>query len=98
MINKILTNDTKRPFLWIGGFSLVSAYLLTQLNIYLGTRVNYLHYLSLFNALTVGILACTGIAILLGFIGLWRARFKSIPLALLSLASSIYLVLMFMID
>jgi hypothetical protein len=75
-----------------------SAISLTRLNIFLGTRVNYLNYLSLFNALTIALLACASIAIILSVAGLWKARFRSIPLALTSLASSAFLILLFLID
>jgi nitrate reductase gamma subunit len=68
------------------------------LNIYLGTQVNYLDYLSLFNALTIIILACVGVAIILGMVGLWKVRFRSVPLVLISLASSAFLILLFLID
>ena len=94
----LLIERKKHPFLWMGVLSLAIAIALTRLNIYLGTQVNYLDYLPLFNALTIAILACAGIAILLGVTGLWIARFRSIPLALMSLASSAYLILLFLID
>ena len=94
----MLSSNQKHPFLWIGLLSLASAIALARLNIYLGKQVDYLDYLSIFNMLTYGILLCAGIAILLGLAGLWRARFKSIPLALTSLASSAFLVLLFLID
>ena len=90
--------NKKHPFLWIGLLSLVSAVAFTRLNIYLGTLVNYLDYLSLFNALTLAILMCAGIAIILSVAGLWKVRFKSIPLTLTGLASSAFLILLFMIN
>ena len=95
---QLLLKNKKHPFLWIGLLSLVSAIVLTRLNIYLGTLVNYLDYLSLFNALTLAILMCAGIAIILSVAGLWKARFKSIPLALMGMVSSAFLILLFMID
>ena len=97
-MNKILSITQKHPFLWIGLLSLVSAITLARLNIYLGKQVNYLDYLPLFNVLSYGVLLCAGIAILLSFVGLWRVRFKSIPLAWISLASSTFLILLFLID
>ncbi|MFL7870000.1 MAG: hypothetical protein AB8I58_14315 [Anaerolineales bacterium] len=98
MMKKTLPRHNKHPFLWIGLFCLISAIALTRLNIYLGTQVNYLHYLSLFNALVIGMLACAVTAIILSLAGLWRIRFKSIPLILVSLASSAFLILLFLID
>ena len=95
--NLSLTNK-KHPFLWISILSLGIAIALTRLNIYLGTQVNYLDYLSLFNSLTIAILACMGISIILGIAGLWKVRFRSIPLVLMSLASSAFLILLFLID
>jgi len=71
----------KHPFLWINVLSLGAAIALVKLNIHLGTQVNYLDYLSLFNAITVAMLVSVGIAIFLSIAGLWQARFKSIPLA-----------------
>lgn len=97
-MNKILSITQKHPFLWVGILSLASAIALARLNIYLGTQMNYLHYLLLFNALTIGMLVCAGIAISLSLAGLWRVRFKSIPLALVNLASSAFLILLFLID
>ena len=88
----------KHPFLWISILSLGVAIALARLNIYLGTQMNYLDYLSLFNAMTIAMLASVGIAIFLSIAGLWRARFKSIPLALMSLVSFTFLVLLFLID
>ncbi len=98
MLNKTLPDNKKHPFLWLGLLSLAIAVALARLNIYLGTQMNYLHYLTLFNALTIGMLTCVGAAIILSFAGLWRARFKSIPLALASLVSSAFLILLFLID
>jgi len=95
---QVLLDDKKHPFLWSGVFSLGASIALTRLNIYLGTRVNYLNFLSLFNAMTIAILACVGIAIVLSLTGLWRSRFRSIPLMVTSLASSAFLVLLFLID
>ena len=97
-IEQALHENKKHPFLWIGALSLTVAYALARLNIYLGTQVNYLDYLSLFNALTLTILACVGLAIIISIAGLWKARFKSIPLVLMSLASSVFLILLFMAD
>jgi len=94
----LLIEHKKHPFLWMGILSLGIAIALTRLNIYLGTQVNYLDYLPLFNVLTTAILACAGIAIILGLVGLWKVRFRSIPLSLTSLASSAYLILLFLID
>ena len=93
-----LLDNKKHPFLWIGVLSLGVAIALARLNIYLGTQVNYLDTLSLFNVLTIVMLACAGIAIVLGIAGLWRVRFKSIPLAVMSLASSALLILLFLLD
>jgi hypothetical protein len=95
---KLLPKSKKHPFLWLGVLSLGVSIALTRLNIYWGTQVNYLEHLSLFNALTLLILACVGISIALSISGLWKARFRSIPLAVMSLASSTYLILLFMID
>ena len=95
---RLLLKNKRHPFLWISLLSLVSSVAFTRLNIYLGTLVNYLDYLSFFNALTLAILMCAGIAIILSVAGLWKARFKSIPLALTGLASSAFLILLFMID
>ena len=94
----LLSEHKKHPFLWMGILSLGIAIALTRLNIYLGTQVNYLDSLPLFNALTIAILVCAGIAVILGIAGLWKVRFRSIPLALTSLASSAYLILLFLID
>jgi hypothetical protein len=88
----------KHPFLWISVLSLGVAFALARLNIYLGTQVNYLDYLSLFNAMTIAILISAGIAIFLSIAGLWRTRFRSVPLALMSLVSFVFLVLLFLID
>ena len=98
MMKKTLPRHNRHPFLWIGLLCLISAIALTRLNIYLGTQVNYLHYLSLFNALTIGVLTCAVVAIMLSLAGLWRTRFKSIPLVLVGLASSAFLILLFLID
>lgn len=94
--NSFLENK-RHPFLWISVLSLGSAIVLARLNIYLGTQVNYLDYLSYFNALTIAVLACAGVAILLSVAGLWRTRFKSIPLAVMGLASSAFMILLFMV-
>jgi hypothetical protein len=94
----LFTEDKKHPFLWMVVLCLGVAIALTRLNIYLGTQVNYLDYLPFFNALTIAILACASIAIILGLAGLWKAHFKSLPLALVSLASFAYLTLLFLID
>ena len=88
----------KHLFLWISVLSLGVAFALARLNIYLGTQVNYLDYLALFNTLTIAMVLSVGIAIFLSIAGLWRARFKSIPLVLMSLASSAFLILLFLID
>ena len=98
MIDKTLTVNKQHPFLWIDIFCLLTAISLARLNIYLGTRMNYLDALLFFNALTIGVLVCAGVAILLSLAGLWRTRFRSIPLILTSLTSSAFLVLLFMID
>ena len=98
MLKNILLDNKEHSFLWIGLLSLASAIALTRPNIYLGKQVDYLDYLSLFNVLTYGILLCAGIAILLSLAGLWRARLKSIPLVLTILASSAFLILLFLID
>jgi len=95
--NLSLVNN-KHPFSWISALSLGIAIILTRLNIYLGTQVNYLDHLSFFNALTLLILACVGIAILLSVAGVWKTRFRSLPLVVLSLASTAYLVLLLLID
>ena len=95
---KSLLGHKKYPFFWMSVFSLVASIALARLNVYLGTQVNYLDYLSLFNALTIAMLLCGGIAIVMSVAGLWRARFRSIPLALMSLISSAFLILLFLID
>ena len=91
-------NNKELPFLWIGVLSLGVAIALARLNIYLGTKVNYLDHLLLFNVLTIVTLKCVGIAIILSIAGLWKARFKNIPLVLMSLVSSAFLILLFLID
>ncbi|MGD8404153.1 MAG: hypothetical protein PVJ21_10865 [Anaerolineales bacterium] len=88
----------KYPYLWISALCLGTAFALARLNIYLGTQMNYLDYLALFNTLTIAMLVSVGIAIFLSIAGLWQARFKSIPLVLVSLASSAFLILLFLID
>jgi len=93
-----LPETNKRPFLWISVISLGIAIALARLNIYLGTQVHYLDYLLFFNALTIAMLMSAGIAMLLSIAGLWRARFKSISLALMSLTPSVFLILLFLID
>ena len=90
--------NQKHPFLWIGALSLGIAYMLVRLNIYLGTQVNYLDYLSLFNAMTIAILAFVSVAIVLGIAGLWKVRFKSVPLVLIGVASSVFMLLLFLTD
>lgn len=85
------------PFLWIAVLSLGFAIALAKLNIYMGTQVYYLDYLSLFNVMTIAIFVSASTAIILSMVGLWKVRFKSIPLALMSLASSAFLILMFMV-
>ena len=95
---KLLPENKKHSFLWLGVLCLGASIVLTRLNIYWGTQVNYLEHLSLFNALTLLILTCVGISIVLSIAGLWKARFRSIPLAMMSLVSSAYLILLFMID
>ena len=95
---KMIFANQKHPFLWISVFSLIIAYILIQLNIYLGSQVNYLDYLSLFNGLTVAVLTFVVIAVAISLAGLWRARFKSIPLLVMSLISSAFLLLLFLID
>ena len=97
-MNETQSIDQNHPFLWIGLLGLVGAIGLTRLNIYLGTQVNYLDHLLLFNALTIGILSCAAITIILSVAGLWRTRFKSAPLTLVSLASFAFLILLFLID
>lgn len=71
---------------------------MARLNIYLGTQVNYLDYLTLFNTVTLLMLASAVLSIALGVTGLWKARFKNISLILTSLAASAFLVLMFFVD
>jgi len=93
-----LSETNKRPFLWISVISLGIAIALARLNIHLGTQVHYLDYLLLFNALTIAMVTSAGIAMLLSLAGLWRARLKSIPLAVMSLATSVFLILLFLID
>ena len=88
----------KHPFLWMGMSGLGIAYALVRLNLYLGTQVNYLDYLSLFNVLTFAICVCAGTASITSIAGLWKVRFRSIPLVLMNLASSAFLILLFMID
>jgi hypothetical protein len=95
---KLVPEHKEHPFLWLGVLCLGASIALTRLNIYWGTQVNYLDYLSLFNALTLLILACVGFSIAMSMAGLWRARFRSIPLVVMGLASSAYLILLFMID
>jgi len=95
---KTLIDRNKYPFIWISVISLGIAIGLAKLNIYLGTQVSYLDYLSLFNTLTIVMLVFVGVAVLLSMAGLWRARFRSIPLTLMSLASSAFLLLLFLID
>lgn len=90
--------DKKNPFLWISVRYLGAAIALARLNIYLGTQVNYLDYLSLFNILTIAMLVSVGVAVSLSIAGLWRARFKSIPLAMMSLTSSVFLILLFLVN
>jgi hypothetical protein len=97
-MNETQPIDQKHPFLWIGILGLASAIGLTRLNIYLGTQVNYLDHLLFFNALTIGILSCAAITIILSLAGLWKTRFKSIPLVLVSLVSFAFLILLFLID
>ena len=99
MINadQSLPKNKERSFLWISVLSLGVAIALARLNIYLGTQVNYLNYLLLFNALTISMLTCVGIAIILSIAGLWKTRFRNIPLMLMSLASSAFLILLFLI-
>lgn len=58
---QLLLDHKKHPFLWMGVFSLGVSIVLAKLNIYLGTQVNYLDYLSLFNALTIVMLTCVSI-------------------------------------
>jgi hypothetical protein len=88
----------KHPFLWISVLGLGAAFALARLNIYLGTQVNYLDYLALFNTLTIAMLVSVGVAVFLSIAGLWRARFKSIPLTVMSLSSSALLILLFLTD
>ena len=95
---KMFFAHKKHPFLWISVLCLGAAIALARLNIYLGTQVNYLDYLSLFNTLTIAMLVSVGTAIFLSLVGLWQARFKSRPLVLMSLASSAFFVLLFLID
>ena len=95
---KLLPDNKKHPLLWTSVLSLGIAIALTRLNIYLGTQVNYPDYLSLFNALTIAMLACVGIDIVLSIAGLWRVRFRSVPLVLMSLVSFAFLILLFLID
>lgn len=92
------SEKNQHPFFWLSMISLASALALTYLNIHLGKQVNYLNYLLLFNTLTISILLCAGLAIILGLAGLWRVRLKSIPLTLISLAASAFLILLFLID
>ena len=91
-------DNKKHPFLWVAVLNLGIAVTLTRLNIYLGTQVYYLDYLPLFNTMTIVMLACAGVAIILSMAGLWKARFTSVPLVLTSLASSAFLILIFMVD
>lgn len=93
-----LLEKNKHPLLWISVIGLGIAIALARLNIYLGTQVYYLDFLSLFNALTIVMLVFAGIAMLLSMAGLWRVHFKSIPLAIMSLVSSALLILLFLID
>lgn len=95
---QLLLDHKKHPFLWMGVFSLGVSIVLAKLNIYLGTQVNYLNYLSLFNVMILTMLACVGISIILSIAGLWRSHFRSVPLALMSLASSVFLILIFLIS
>jgi len=94
----LLIENKKHPLLWVAIVGLGVAIALTRLNIYLGTQVNYLDYLLLFNALTLAILGCVGITIIVILAGLWKARFRSIPLVVMSLISFGYLILLFLID
>jgi len=93
-----LRGAQKHPFLWISVFSLGIAVVLARFNGFLGARVNYLDYLSLFNAMTIAMLACVGIAIVLSIAGLWKVHFKSAPLALIGAFSSVFMLLLFLID
>jgi len=85
-------------FLWGSVLCLGAAIALARLNIYFGAQVNYLDYQSLFNALIMAVLACAGLAIVLSVAGLWKAHFKSIPLGLMSLLSSAFLILLFLVE
>jgi len=71
-----LSFSQKPPFLWISIASLGLAFALARLNGFLGTQVNYLDYLSLFNTMTIAMLACVGMAIVMSFAGLWKMRFR----------------------
>jgi hypothetical protein len=96
---KTTRSEKNQPlFFWLSTVSLASALALTYLNIYLGRQTNYLNYLQVFNTITISILICAGLAITLGLVGLWKVRLKSIPLALISLTSSAFLILLFLID
>ena len=95
-IEQFLHDNKKHLFLRMGVLSLVVAMALARLNIYLGTQVNYLDYLSFFNALALTMLACEGIAIGLSIAGLRRVRFRSIPLVLICLALFAFLILLFL--
>lgn len=54
--------------------------LLATVSIVLGQEVNYLDYLSLFNAMAAGMLSLSAAALLVGLVGTWKARGRSVLL------------------
>ena len=58
----------------------VSSLLLAFISIALGQRVNYLDYLPFFNAMALVMLSLGVGALLLGLLGTWRTRGRSLPL------------------
>ena len=93
-----LRGTQKHPFLWNSVFSLGAAIALARLNGFLGAQVNYLDYLSLFNTMTIAMFICVGATIIMSVVGLWRVRFKSVPLILIGSISSVFTILLFLID
>jgi hypothetical protein len=72
-----------------------SSLLLATISIVLGRQVNYLAYLSLFNAMAVGWLSLGAAALVVALVGTWKAQGRSTLLWVANAVAVFVVVLMF---